>query len=113
MYTVQRESKDVALGLKPENRYTPMNRSSGTRQARVCDARNIMGVGAMVLCTGLLTASALFSATPDLEHRIDALVDASGPVGARLRRHPRGGAQRRQNPLSAQSRTSCSCRRRT
>ena len=29
---------------------------------------------------GLLTASALFSATPDLEHRIDALVDASGPA---------------------------------
>ena len=28
----------------------------------------------------LLTIPALFSATPDLEHRIDALVDASGPV---------------------------------
>jgi serine-type D-Ala-D-Ala carboxypeptidase/endopeptidase (penicillin-binding protein 4) len=28
----------------------------------------------------LWTASALFSATPDLEHRIDALVDASGPA---------------------------------
>jgi serine-type D-Ala-D-Ala carboxypeptidase/endopeptidase (penicillin-binding protein 4) len=80
MYTLQRESKEVALGLRPENRYTPMNRSSGTRQTPVCDARNIMGVGAMVLCTALLTASALFSATPDLEHRIDALVDASGPA---------------------------------
>src|SRR3984957_3035147 len=75
MYTVHRESKDVPTGLRPEKKYTPRNRSTGTRQPMfLCDPRNI----AMRCAVFLLSMLSCWAT--DLEHRIDALADASGPV---------------------------------
>src|ERR1700689_4282635 len=72
------------MGLRPEKKYTPISSARGTRHSHVfnawvCDPRNIMRFAVLLLSTLGCTATGL--AATDLEHRIDALVEASGPIG--------------------------------
>src|SRR4029079_18761582 len=78
MYTLQRESKEEPSGLSPEPRKIARNRGAGRRHrfCGMCDSRS-MGRARAGLFLSVLCWAAVPCAAVDLQHAIDALVEAS------------------------------------